>query len=145
MIQKIIQFINQHIILSLIWITLLITIIILIFNRLFAKTKNITCAQAIQLINKAEAITVDIRSRDDFYKGHIIDSINLSSLKIKDNNIKELEKHKQKPIIVVSENGMEAFKPAEQLVKHGFKHVFFLKEGIKGWFSENLPIIKIKK
>ncbi|MFS1539642.1 MAG: rhodanese-like domain-containing protein [Candidatus Phlomobacter fragariae] len=145
MMQEIMQFIGRHPILSLAWIALLIAVIILAFKGLFAKTKNITCAQAIQLINKEEAITIDLRSRDNFRKGHIIDSINLTPSEIKDNNIGELEKHKQKPIIVVSANGMVASKPAEQLVQYGFERVFILKEGITGWSSENLPLARDKK
>lgn len=145
MMQEIMQFISRHPILSLAWIALLIAVIILTFKGLFAKTKNITRAQAIQLINKEEAISIDLRSRDDFRKGHIIDSINLTPSEIKDNNIGELEKHKQKPIIVVSENGMKASKPAEQLVQYGFERVFILKEGITGWSSENLPLARGKK
>uniref|UniRef100_A0A3B0MBE9 Thiosulfate sulfurtransferase GlpE n=1 Tax=Arsenophonus endosymbiont of Trialeurodes vaporariorum TaxID=235567 RepID=A0A3B0MBE9_9GAMM len=145
MMQEIMQFISRHPILSLAWIALLIAVIILTFKGLFAKTKNITRAQAIQLINKEQAISIDLRSRDDFRKGHIIDSINLTPSEIKDNNIGELEKHKQKPIIVVSANGMEASKPAEQLVQYCFERVFILKEGITGWSSENLPLASGKK
>lgn len=143
--QEIMLFISRHPILSLAWIALLIVVIILTFKGLFAKTKNITRAQAIQLINKEEAVTIDLRSRDDFRKEHIIDSINLTPSEIKDNNIGELEKHKQKPIIVVSTNGMEASKPAEQLVQYGFERVFILKEGITGWSNENLPLARGKK
>ncbi|MGP1924820.1 MAG: rhodanese-like domain-containing protein [Arsenophonus sp. NEOnobi-MAG3] len=145
MMQEIMQFISRHPILSLAWTALLIALIILIFNGLFTKTKNITSSQAIQLINKEEAITIDLRSCDDFRKGHIIDSINLTPSEIKCNNIRELKKHKQKPIIVVSANGMEASKPAEQLLQYGFKRVFILKEGINGWSSKNLPLARSKK
>lgn len=145
MMQEIMQFISRHPILSLAWIALLSAVIILTFKGVFAKTKNITRAQAIQLINKEEAISIDLRSRDDFRKGHIIDSINLTPSEIKYNNIKELEKHKQKPTIVVSANGMEASKTAEQLVQYGFERVFILKEGITGWSSENLPLARGKK
>ncbi|VAY02194.1 Thiosulfate sulfurtransferase GlpE [Arsenophonus endosymbiont of Aleurodicus dispersus] len=145
MMPEIIKFISIHPILSLAWIALLSAVIILTFNSLFAKTKNITCTQAIQLINKEEAITLDLRSREDFCKGHIIDSINLTTLEINDNNIRELEKHHQKPIIVVSANGIEASKSSKQLLQYGFKRVFILKEGITGWSSENLPLASYKK
>ncbi|MFP3014349.1 MAG: rhodanese-like domain-containing protein [Arsenophonus sp.] len=145
MIDEIIEFINQHSILSITWITLLIYVIVLIFIGLFDKIKNITCNQAIQLINKEEAITIDFRSHSDFCKGHIVNSINLISSEIKDNNIIELEKNKKKPIIVVSVNGIEAYKLAEQLIKCGFERVFILKEGIIGWSKENLPLVRTKK
>ncbi len=143
--QEIMQFIIRHPILSLTWTALLIAVIILIFNGLFTKTKNITSSQAIQLINKEEAITIDLRSSEHFRKGHIIDSINLTPSEIKSNNIQKLKKHKQKPIIVVSANGIEASKPAKQLLQYGFNRVFILKEGINGWSSKNLPLASSKK
>ncbi|MFP3029210.1 MAG: rhodanese-like domain-containing protein [Arsenophonus sp.] len=145
MMQEIMQFIIRHPILSLTWTALLIAVIILIFNGLFTKTKNITSSQAIQLINKEEAITIDLRSSEHFRKGHIIDSINLTPSEIKSNNIQKLKKHKQKPIIVVSANGIEASKPAKQLLQYGFNRVFILKEGINGWSSKNLPLASSKK
>ncbi|MFP3013474.1 MAG: rhodanese-like domain-containing protein [Arsenophonus sp.] len=145
MIHEIMQFVSQHPILSLAWITLFIAVINSIFKSLLSKIKSITHTQAIQLINKEEAITIDLRSHDDFCKGHIIDSINLPLSKIKGNNIIKFEKNKQKPIIIVSENGMKAFKPAEQLLQYGFKRVFILKEGINGWSSKNLPLVLGKK
>ncbi|MGG4609110.1 rhodanese-like domain-containing protein [Providencia sp. Me31A] len=145
MIQEIMQFVSRNMLLSLVWVALLVAVVVMTFKGLFSKTKVIARSQAITLINKEEAVIVDLRSRDDFRKGHIIDSINLTPSEIKDNNLGELEKHKQKPVIIVSANGMESGKPAEQLVQHGFEKVFVLKEGIAGWAGENLPLARGKK
>ncbi|HDN2512281.1 MULTISPECIES: rhodanese-like domain-containing protein [Providencia] len=145
MIQEIMQFVSRNMLLSLVWIALLVAVVVMTFKGLFSKTKVIARSQAITLINKEEAVIVDLRSRDDFRKGHIIDSINLTPSEIKDNNLGELDKHKQKPVIIVSASGMESNKPAEQLVQHGFEKVFVLKEGIAGWAGENLPLARGKK
>ncbi|WP_043892621.1 rhodanese-like domain-containing protein [Providencia sneebia] len=145
MMQEIMQFVSRNMLLSLVWIVLLVAVVVMTFKGMFSKSKVITRAQAITLINKEEAVIVDLRSRDDFRKGHIIDSVNLTPSEIKDNNLGELEKYKQKPVIVVSANGMEAGKPAEHLAQHGFEKVFILKEGIAGWSGENLPLARGKK
>nr|WP_314266231.1 rhodanese-like domain-containing protein [uncultured Moellerella sp.] len=145
MMQEIMQFINQNMMLSLVWIALFVAVVVLTVKGMFSKSKVISRGQAIFSINKEDAVVVDLRSRDDFRKGHITDSINLTPSEIKDNNLGELEKHKQKPIIVVSANGMDASKPAEHLVQHGFEKVFILKEGISGWAGENLPLARGKK
>ncbi|MGV8002201.1 rhodanese-like domain-containing protein [Photorhabdus temperata subsp. temperata] len=145
MLQEIMQFINQHMTLSLIWIALLVAVIVTTMKSLFSKTKEITRAQAINLINKEEAIVVDLRSREDFRKGHIIGSINLTPSEIKDNNLAELEKHKEQPVIVVSANGTESRTPAENLLRAGFERVCSLKEGLAGWTGENLPLARGKK
>ncbi|BGI50890.1 MAG: rhodanese-like domain-containing protein [Arsenophonus endosymbiont of Ceratovacuna japonica] len=145
MIQEIIQFINKYTIISLIWIILLISVITLTIKELFNKIKNITSSQAIQLINKEKAIIIDLRSNENFYKGHIVNSINLTLSEIKYNNIDKIKKYKHKPIIIVSTNGIEAYKPAKQLIQYGFKYIFILKKGINGWSNENLPLANIKK
>ncbi|MBP6123949.1 MULTISPECIES: rhodanese-like domain-containing protein [Providencia] len=145
MIQEIMQFVSRNMLLSLVWIALLVAVVVMTFKGLFSKSKVIARSQAITLINKEEAVVVDLRTREDFRKGHIIDSINLTPSEIKDNNLGELEKHKQKPVIIVSASGMESGKPAEQLTQYGFEKVFVLKEGIAGWAGENLPLARGKK
>ena len=82
--------------------------------------------------------------RDDFRKGHIAGSINLLPSEIKANNVGELEKHKDKPVIVVDGSGMQCQEPANALTKAGFAQVFVLKEGVAGWAGENLPLVRGK-
>ncbi|MDR0219033.1 MAG: rhodanese-like domain-containing protein [Enterobacteriaceae bacterium] len=145
MLQEIMQFISRNTILSLAWIALFVAVIVLTVKSVFSKSKDVTRAQVIHLINKENGIVVDLRSRDDFRKGHIIGSVNLTPSEIKDHNLAELEKHKKQPVIVVSANGLESKTPAENLVKAGFEQVYILKEGIAGWSGENLPLAQGKK
>ncbi|MBD2809892.1 rhodanese-like domain-containing protein [Xenorhabdus sp. Vera] len=145
MLQEIMQFISRNTILSLAWIALLVAVIVMTAKSLFSKSKVITRTQAIHFINKEDAIVVDLRSRDDFRRGHIIGSVNLTPSEIKDNNLGELEKHKKQPVIIVSASGMEARTPAENLGRFGFEQVYSLKEGIAGWVGENLPLAQGKK
>ncbi|WMY97158.1 MAG: rhodanese-like domain-containing protein [Arsenophonus sp.] len=140
MIKEIIQFILRHPVLTLMWITLLISVIILTFQSLFSKIKKINCTQTIQLINKEQGIIIDVRAHNDFYKEHIINSINLNFSDLK-KNIESLKKNKTKPIIIVSENEIKSYKAAEQFIKYGFERVFILQNGIKNWFNNHLPII----
>lgn len=55
-----------------------------------------------------------------------------------------MEKHKNRPVILVSANGMELVKPAESLLKAGFERVFVLKDGLSGWTGDNLPLSRSK-
>ncbi|HHH4895526.1 TPA: rhodanese-like domain-containing protein, partial [Escherichia coli] len=100
--------------------------------------------EATRLINKEDAVVVDLRQRDDFRKGHIAGSINLLPSEIKANNVGELEKHKDKPVIVVDGSGLQCQEPANALTKAGFAQVFVLKEGVAGWAGENLPLVRGK-
>ena len=56
----------------------------------------------------------------------------------------ELEKHKDKPVIVVDGSGMQCQEAANALIKAGFENVSVLKEGVAGWSGENLPLVRGK-
>ena len=142
--QEIMQFVSRHPVLCLAWIVLLGAVLFMTFKSLASKVKVITRGEATRLINKEDAVVVDLRQRDDFRKGHIAGSVNLLPTEIKANNVVELEKHKSKPVIVVDGSGMQAQEPANALIKAGFEQVFVLKEGIAGWSGENLPLVRGK-
>ena len=142
--QEIMQFVGRHPVLSIAWIGLLAAVIFTSLKGLTSKVKVITRGEATRLINKEDAVVVDLRQRDDFRKGHIASAVNLLPADIKANNLGELEKHKDKPIIVVDGSGMQAQDPASALNKAGFERVFVLKDGVAGWSGENLPLVRGK-
>ncbi|EBK8375200.1 rhodanese-like domain-containing protein [Salmonella enterica] len=142
--QEIMQFVGRHPILSIAWIALLVAVLFTTFKGLTSKVKVITRGEATRLINKEDAVVVDLRQRDDFRKGHIAGATNLLPSEIKANNVGELEKHKDKPIIVVDGFGMQCQESANALTKAGFEKVFVLKEGVAGWSGENLPLVRGK-
>ena len=142
--QEIMQFVSRHPILSIAWVGLLVAVIATTFKGLTSKVKVITRSQVTHLINKEDAVVVDLRQRDDFRKGHITNSLNVLPAEIKNGSFGELEKHKAKPVIVVDGTGMNAQESAGLLIKAGFERVMVLKEGIAGWSGENLPLVRGK-
>ncbi|AGB76192.1 MULTISPECIES: rhodanese-like domain-containing protein [Pseudocitrobacter] len=142
--QEIMQFVSRHPVLSIAWIALLVAVLFTTFKGLASKVKVITRGEATRLINKEDAVVVDLRQRDDFRKGHIAGSINLLPAEVKANNVGELDKHKNKPVIVTDASGMQAQESANALLKAGFEQVYVLKEGIAGWSGENLPLVRGK-
>ncbi|CCJ77312.1 rhodanese-like domain-containing protein [Cronobacter muytjensii] len=142
--QEIMQFVGRHPILSIAWIALFAAVIYTTFKSLTSKVKVITRGEATRLINKEDAVVVDIRQRDDFRKGHIASAMNLLPADIKTNNVGELDKHKAKPVIVVDGNGLSAQESATALTNAGFEQVYVLKEGVAGWSGENLPLVRGK-
>ncbi|AHK19302.1 rhodanese-like domain-containing protein [Yersinia similis] len=144
MLQEIMQFISQNLVLSLAWVLLFGAVIFTSFKSSFSKVKEVTRGEATRLINKEDAVVVDIRTREDYRKGHIASSINLIPSDIKNGNLGELEKHKTQPIIVVCAMGTTSRASADILSKAGFERVFTLKEGISGWSGENLPLARGK-
>ena len=102
--------------------------------------KKITHQQATLLINRSEAKIIDVRGADEFKKAHIIDSINIPLSKIKNNELANLEKFKDSPIILVCNTGMTSSGACQMLTKAGFSNVHDLQGGITQWRNANLPL-----
>lgn len=140
--QEIMQFIGNHLILSFLWIILLCAIICDLVQSKLYSINEISHSEVIQLINKEDAIIIDLRSRDAYLMGHIINSINLLAVDITNCNLGYINKSKSRPVIAICYNGRTSRKIAKKLNKDGFKRVYFLKEGIDGWIKENLPLVQ---
>lgn len=142
--QDIMQFVGRHPVLSLAWIGLLAAVLFTTFKGLTSKVKVITRGETTRLINQEDAVVVDVRSRDDYRKGHIANAVNVPAAEIKKGSFGELDKYKEKPLIVVCSNGVSSQEPANLLHKAGFTKVSVLKEGVAGWSGENLPLVRGK-
>ena len=97
------------------------------------------------MINRENGVVVDIRTKDEFKKGHITDAVHILPSDIKANSFGSLESHKADPIIVVCKTGQTAQESANLLVKAGFENVSVLKSGLVAWSEANLPLVKGKK
>ncbi|KJF81304.1 rhodanese-like domain-containing protein [Photobacterium angustum] len=142
--QQYIEFLTSNPILSLVWIGLVVAIIGSMVKEKTATYKTIGINDATVLVNREEGVFVDIRSRDEYRKGHIAGSLHALPSQIKEQNITELEKHKTAPIIVVCKTGQTAQTTANDLSKAGFTNVNVLKEGLIAWNEANLPLVKSK-
>ena len=143
--QAYIEFFQANPILSLAWVGLFSALIASVIKASTSKVKNVSHQELTQLVNKQNAKVVDVRGKEDFRKGHIIDALNLSLAEIKNNQLTPLEKHKANPIIVVCKAGMTSSQAAQLLVKQGFENIYNLKGGLDEWQTANLPLVKSKK
>ncbi|MFZ7142743.1 rhodanese-like domain-containing protein [Avibacterium avium] len=135
-------FAKNHTLMVIAWVAVFAMVIYTYFKALTTKVKTIDNAELVALINNQDARVIDVRTLDEFERGHIIHSINLLPSEIKNQNIGKIEQHKDKPVVVVCATGMAAGTSAELLAKQGFSQVYALKEGIAGWRSANLPLVK---
>lgn len=102
---------------------------------------NIPPQLATQMINRQDAVVVDVRPMADFNQGHIVNSINIPINSFK-NQIKQLEKHKNKPVIVSCRSGSQSQAACRDLRKAGFEQTYNLRGGVMAWQSANLPLTK---
>lgn len=97
--------------------------------------------RATELINHEDALVVDVRPMADFNQGHIIGAINIPSNGFA-NQLKQLERHKSRPIIVSCRSGAQSAQACATLRKAGFEKVHNLRGGILAWQSANLPVTR---
>lgn len=140
--QEYIDFITRNPVLSVAWVGLLLAVIYTSIRALFSSVRQVGHHEATMLINRQQGVVLDVRTQDEFAKGHLVDAINLPVGQIDSNNLTLIEKHKDAPTIVVCESGQRAQGAAQALVKAGFKQVFILQGGMAGWRAENLPVTK---
>jgi rhodanese-related sulfurtransferase len=135
---RLFEFVVNHYILVSLFVAFLVAILILESRRGGAK---ISAQGAVNLINKDEAIVVDIRDRKEFGEGRITGSVNipLNSLK---SRVAELNKFKDKQIIVADKMGQHSAMAVKQLNAEGFSNVVRLNGGIADWKASNLPLVK---
>ena len=143
--QEFIEFAQRHTLLTVSWFAIFAMVIYTFFKSATEKFKTIQHPEAIRLINNEDAKVIDLRTLDEFQRGHIIDSINLLPSDSKNANLGKIEQHKEKPLILVDLNGVNAPASAALLTKQGFSKVYVLKEGISAWMGANLPIVKKHK
>src|SRR5579859_4601768 len=100
----------------------------------------VSTAQATHLINREDALLVDVREPGEFGAGHILGARNVPLARIDGSG--DLAKRKDKPVIVYCEGGERAAKAAAALRKLGFSRVVNLNGGLPAWQQAGLPIQK---
>lgn len=139
---QIIEFARDNLILSGIWISLVVMLAYSFISPLVSKVKRVDNHTATQLINKKDAILLDIRPIKDFKNGHIVGARQIKPEEVREANFGKLEKFKNTPIIVVCAMGNIAAGAASKMAKQGFTDVHVLSGGMGAWQSAGLPVEK---
>ena len=110
-------------------------------QRLMRPGHEVGPLEAVQLINRRDAVVLDVRSAAEFKSGHITNARHVPEGEI-DARMKELEKVKAKPIIVSCGRGNRSVNVANRLRKLGYAEVFSLRGGISAWQQASMPLEK---
>lgn len=98
-------------------------------------------AGATLLINRENALVLDVREPDEFAQGHLPDAINLPAGKLAE-RVAEIEKYKERPLIVCCAAGMRSGRACRDLGKQGFGKLYNLDGGVDAWVAAGYPIKK---
>tara|TARA_R110002095_G_scaffold99417_1_gene87469 strand:- start:564 stop:977 length:414 start_codon:yes stop_codon:yes gene_type:complete len=134
---QLLEFAGNHLILVSAFFFILVMLMVNFAQA--AGGKGVLPIEAVQLLNRENALPLDVRSRDDFDAGHIINAVHIPAAEIKTRS-GELKKSGDRPIIVYCATGSTSLAAVKELTDAGFEQVYSLKGGISAWRADNLPL-----
>lgn len=136
--ERFVEFVFNHYILVSLFVALLLAILYVESRRGGAR---ISATAAVLQLNRDEAVVLDIRDRKEFNEGRITGSLNIPLASLK-SRIAELNKYRDKQIIVVDKMGQHSAMAVKMLNEEGFDKVVRLSGGIADWKESKLPLVK---
>ncbi len=107
----------------------------------FGGRKQVSTLEAVQKMNHENALVIDVREPAEVAQGKIAGARHIPLGQL-ESRIGELEKFKNKPIIVACRSGHRSSRACGLLTKRGFTDVYNLSGGMIAWEQANLPVEK---
>ena len=117
---------------------LVVMILVTEVRRLTRRYKEISAAQAVQLMNRESAWVLDVREDKEIQDGMIPDArrIALSELP---KRVGELQGQRG-PVIAYCRNGIQSHRACQLLAREGVAPVYSLKGGVTAWREAGMPL-----
>jgi rhodanese-related sulfurtransferase len=122
-------------------VALTLAIIYTEISRRLTGYKSLSPAQLTDLINREDALVLDVSPSSEFDKGHIAGARGVPLGQLEPDH-KLLGKDKDRPIVLVCRTGQSSAQAATKLVKAGFTRVHWLDGGLPAWQQVDLPLVK---
>ena len=139
--QRFPEFLANHSSLAMAFVVILGMLIWTLWQTASRGLKKLSPADATQLINREDAVVVDVRTDGEFRQGHIVNAVNIPKKSVEE-QISKLEKYRDRPIITACRTGQIALGVGNMLKKNGFEQVYNLSGGLAAWEGANLPLVK---
>ena len=138
---RLLAFAGDNQMLVMIFVGLTLAIVYTEFSRLTSGFKAVDPAGLTALVNRQDALVVDVSAAAEFEKGHIAGAKNVQMSQFDADN-KVLAKVRDLPVVVACRSGAASSGAAKKLVKAGFKQVYWLDGGVAAWQQASLPLVK---
>lgn len=135
------EFFKQNVLLIGLAIGSGLALLLPMLSRSVAGITTLSVTEAVMLMNRKSALVLDVREADEFAQGHLQGArhVPLSQLSTR---LKELEKFRDKPVLVVCERGRRANAAAKLLKAQNFTTLNVLKGGMLAWTDAKMPSSK---
>lgn len=118
-----------------------ILLVLFIRNEMNRGGTGISTQKLVDMVNREEAVVVDLRDKKEFDQGHLVGSLNVPYASI-ETRVDELTKYKERPLVLVCRMGQHAGAAGTILRKKGFANVSRLTGGFVEWRNQNLPVVR---
>ena len=135
------QFIQNNIWMILVAVSSGLMLLWSYFGNRLRGVKEVNGVAALQLINHKNALILDVRQENEFNAGHILNAKLIPLGKLKE-RIGELERHRERPIVVYCRSGQRSATACALLGKQGFGLAYNLAGGVLAWQKASLPLQK---
>jgi rhodanese-related sulfurtransferase len=110
-------------------------------QRRISSVRDVNCAEATRLVNRENAVFLDVREPKEYEGGRLPGAIHipLSQLAGRTN---ELSKLASRPVVAYCDSGRRSRMAGGALGKAGFQAVYSLEGGILAWKKDGLPLEK---
>ncbi|MBL8438504.1 MAG: rhodanese-like domain-containing protein [Zoogloeaceae bacterium] len=105
---------------------------------------SLSAMEATLKINRDDALVLDVRTPDEFSRGHIAGARNVPMGDL-ERRLTEFDKQKAKPVILCCQSGARSQNAADTLRKAGFEQVFNLHGGLQEWERAGQPVSRKRK
>ena len=101
----------------------------------------LTAQEAREIIETLNPLILDVRTPGEFKAGRI-EGAKLLPVQALAQNLSVLSDYKEEPILIYCATGNRSTVAAKILIDNGFRRIFNLKKGIRGWARQGLPVTK---
>jgi rhodanese-related sulfurtransferase len=101
--------------------------------------KGVSVTEATLLINREDALVIDVRETSEWSAGHIPNARHVALGQL-GKHLSELEKFKSRPVIICCASGNRSSSACGTLKRAGFERVFNLSGGLGAWTGAGLPV-----
>jgi rhodanese-related sulfurtransferase len=109
--------------------------------RPFRAGREVSVQEAVQLINRKDALVVDVRDTGEYEAGHVAGARHVPEKQLTE-RLRELEKFRERPIIVTCRSGTRSGVAVQVLRRNGFGEAVNISGGIGAWEQAGMPLQK---
>lgn len=101
--------------------------------------RKLSIQEAIRFMNQRKSLIFDLRTLDQFQKGHIAEAKHIPPEDLRSAPNTFIKKQ-DLPILLIDEHGSQAASTAALLKAKGYADTCLLEGGMQAWRKENLPL-----